>query len=520
MAMELIKENIEYEKLLEEKSLNNVVKGEYVIPDVQPDVNEILMVDAKPFITNKQVMQNKVFLEGKILCNVLYNANVDDVNEVCDVSYTKDFAQHIEIYGVEPSMSCLVDCNIEHIECGIVNERKISIEAIVQLKSSVYNKVEFEVVKDIDDMDDVQLLRAPAVLDKVIGVAEGEMLGKATIKVPTEKPQIEKILKCNVLLNKKDTKLSDGNAQLEAFANIAILYKALGSQELCCMEENVFMNTGMEIDGADYFMNSFSNFEVQDVEWDVKEDDLGEKRIVDVEALVKCRTKVVNKEEVNVIEDAYSTSKVLEMDKKNYDLDLMLGQNRGEVVIKENIEMEDVNIRPMEIYMTTGNVCITDKKILEDKVIIEGILTARVLYKTDSAEKSVCALEEEIPFTCPVEVTGAKIDMAANAKVNIETLDAFIEANTIAVKGIVVSQVRVNYKDTKEFLVGITHLEDEVLKKKASVTIYVVQKGDTLWKIAKRYCTTVEDLVKANNIENEDKIMPGMKLIIPGRTII
>lgn len=54
-------------------------------------------------------------------------------------------------------------------------------------------------------------------------------------------------------------------------------------------------------------------------------------------------------------------------------------------------------------------------------------------------------------------------------------------------------------------------------KKKSSVTIYVVQNGDTLWKIAKRYFTTVDNLIKINNIENPDIIKPGEKLIIPGR---
>jgi LysM repeat protein len=36
-----------------------------------------------------------------------------------------------------------------------------------------------------------------------------------------------------------------------------------------------------------------------------------------------------------------------------------------------------------------------------------------------------------------------------------------------------------------------------------------------LWKIAKRYYTTVDDLLKINEIEEPDKIIPGIKLIIP-----
>lgn len=45
-------------------------------------------------------------------------------------------------------------------------------------------------------------------------------------------------------------------------------------------------------------------------------------------------------------------------------------------------------------------------------------------------------------------------------------------------------------------------------------TIYIVQRGDTLTSIAKRYNTTVQDLVRNNNILNPNLIYPGQKLII------
>ena len=45
--------------------------------------------------------------------------------------------------------------------------------------------------------------------------------------------------------------------------------------------------------------------------------------------------------------------------------------------------------------------------------------------------------------------------------------------------------------------------------------IYTVMKGDTLWGIARRYNTTVEELVKMNNIKNKDLIYIGQKLKIP-----
>ena len=48
-----------------------------------------------------------------------------------------------------------------------------------------------------------------------------------------------------------------------------------------------------------------------------------------------------------------------------------------------------------------------------------------------------------------------------------------------------------------------------------SVIIYVVKDGDTLWKIAKKHGSTVDDIVRVNGIENPDKINIGEKIYIP-----
>lgn len=46
--------------------------------------------------------------------------------------------------------------------------------------------------------------------------------------------------------------------------------------------------------------------------------------------------------------------------------------------------------------------------------------------------------------------------------------------------------------------------------------VHIVQKGDTLWKIARQYGISFEDLKKANaHLANPDYIVPGMKIFLP-----
>ena len=47
-----------------------------------------------------------------------------------------------------------------------------------------------------------------------------------------------------------------------------------------------------------------------------------------------------------------------------------------------------------------------------------------------------------------------------------------------------------------------------------TTTVYTVRRGDNLWKIARRYGTTINSIVFLNNIQNPNLIYPGQRLII------
>src|SRR3954447_6225719 len=53
-------------------------------------------------------------------------------------------------------------------------------------------------------------------------------------------------------------------------------------------------------------------------------------------------------------------------------------------------------------------------------------------------------------------------------------------------------------------------------RREIRVKIHIVQKGDTLWKIAKKYGVNFEELKKMNSqLSNPDMIMPGIKIKVP-----
>lgn len=520
MAMELVKENIECEQLLGENTADTIVKVEYIIPDTLPDVSEILMLDAKPTILSKEVLQDKIGVEGQVVYNIMYLARVEGKSEVFNAVYTGKFSNNVEIRGSQHDMSCEVECYVEHIGCSIVNERKIAIEGIIKIKSGVYKNYEFEIVKDVTGVSDIQMHKNPASVDKIMGTASGDMVAKAHIQIPAEKPQIGSIMNSDIIIHKKDIKILEGKVKVEASAQIGLLYKSRESGDIAYITCDVPVEKELDMVSAQPDMDSIADISVGATDEDLKEDDLGESRIVDIEALVKSNVKVMSKQEIEVLDDAYSPSMMIRIDKKDYELNVLHGHKPIETIIKGDIELSKDMPQAVEAVMCSGSVCVTDKKLVEDKALVEGVLNVNILYKTNNSEKPYYTAGDEIPFSTAIEIPGCKIDMQCMAKANLESIDAYVEAGNLAVKALVEVEAQVSYVTHKEFMVNMEEDESEVPEKKASVTIYVIQQGDTLWKIAKYYHTTIDMLIDINKIENPDMIKPGDKLIIPGRAVI
>ncbi|RXI41069.1 peptidase M23 [Clostridium tetani] len=520
MAIDVIKESIECEQLLGGNFSDNIIKSEYVIPDTHPDVIKVLTVEVRPKVNSKEVMKDKVYLEGDLEYNVIYLAKEEETMNVFNVGYTGHFSNYVELKGADFDMDCECEAYVEHMDCNIINERKIGIEGVVKLKSEVYKKYNFEIIKDIEESEDIQMLKNPIEIDKIASNIETDIIGKGVIEIPSSQPEVESILNWNINIKDREINVYDDKASIQGKAMVNLIYKGKDTRDIFAIEETLEFDKDIEVENAAPFMKNYSDFHVEGLEVDIKDNDIGEKRIIDLEALIKVNTKLMYKEDMNIIEDAYSPSIFMEMKKESYELNVTHGEGKEEIVVKDDIEIGNSELRPKQILSCTGNTCITDKRIVEDKVIIDGVLNVNVLYKTANEDNYIECVSEEVPFSCTVDVPGAKIQMRSLAKCILNGIEANIEAGNIAIKAIVNCYSKVNYVSNKEFLVDIESIEEELPEKKASVTIYVVQNGDTLWKIAKRYHTTVENIVNINELEDPDIIKPGDKLIIPGRAII
>lgn len=185
------------------------------------------------------------------------------------------------------------------------------------------------------------------------------------------------------------------------------------------------------------------------------------------------------------------------------------------------------NVMHQEIMRAIGNVKDRGKKRANFAVVREtkmpAILTENLFidHSADASKLKSDSFLSQIAFGHVqgiVKAFGLKKSGSSTSKPNNNT-----SSGTYTVKkGDTLSEIAQKYGTTVSKLVSLNHIKDpdkiyvgqkiKLPSSGSSKKYHTVQKGDTLWEIAKKYGTTVDKLVNLNKIKNPDLVYPGQKI--------
>ncbi len=367
---------------------------------------------------------------------------------------------------------------------------------------------------------DVQVLREKIFLDEFVSENSGQTIIKG--KFDIDDRGINEILKRNVFIHKRDVSIMEDKVVLNACARIKLLHGSTNG-EISVLEQDIPFTFELNLPDLNPNMKCDVDLKIEDIYDEIKEDENGDKKVVDCEIVIDVNAKAYARREIENVVDAYSPEQRYEMEKQTIKTISFFGEGAESDAIKERITLP-VEVRPLnKIKNMLVKPIVTDTKIVEDKVVVEGIANCCVIYtiagegEGEGQEEGIASYEEDIPYKSVIDVSGAKIDMIVEVDTNACDIgfDAATDRN-IDLKMIIHTSAKVYSKDSCDIAKGALEAElPESIKNMPSIVIYTVQQRDTLWKIAKKYSTTVEDIVTLNNIENQDMLDNGTKLLIP-----
>ena len=167
MAVETVKDSVCISKIIDQKNESVIVEADSIIPDVKPDILSAISTSGTVCIYKKEILDGRIRIDGSIETYIMYLAD-DENSSVRSMSSNLDFSQTIDMPKAKVDMQLDTNISLKNIECRVVNGRKISLRAILDIEARISLNENVDIVNSVN-VTDVQTLSKSLNINSMIG---------------------------------------------------------------------------------------------------------------------------------------------------------------------------------------------------------------------------------------------------------------------------------------------------------------------------------------------------------------
>ena len=515
MQIDFKKETLPVSELNWHQTIPLLVEGDVIVPDIKPDIGEILLTEATPAITYEEASGNQLNFSGNIALRIVY---LPEESGSGPKSIETSFAfKESFTLPAETLSNIHIKAVTKHIEFSLINSRKLNVKVILGINGRGFLKKEWELLTDVGEDCPLKIRKKNISTYQVVADTKSDIMITETLELPPTKPEIEEIIKLDVKAVKGDCKITDGRILLKGGLMINTLYCSTDGEEgLQRTEHELLFSEIKEIEGLTENCLCNVNYSVKKVFYSVKEDGDGEDRIIALDVVLQADIIASCTHDITVIDDCYSTVGESLVETRPILLDELLSEGVSQKNIKEILTVPENVPMAGAVYSLQCMPQIQEIKIEQDKLVLCGNLTAFVLYGCVDAEHPMYSLVGEFNFEHIVPVEGVNEQTLCECSVTEQGVSFTLNAaSEIELRCVLEFYVRAVAKREITFITGCEIAEESTEAPHRSMVIYFAQQNDTLWDVAKHYKTDQEKIIQLNKLENKN-LLPGQKILIPG----
>lgn len=491
MDLQIQKEKINIKKKIGEKNKRITIEKDVILPDSKPDIIKIQNETSDSYITKKETMENKIKIDGGAVTRISYLTG-EGKSRVLKIE--ESFSEILEIQGVTEESYINDSINIRNTNITILNERKIHYKVEIDYMVKASKKEETEYIYEINKSHNLQTLTQKRRIDTFVGHGESKINIKEKLEIENLQESIEVVQMTHRITN-IEKKISYNKVLIKADCELKCLYQTenghiyiskkdvplMGFLDIENVEENNYINTEFNL----------KNINITENENDIKPG-------IDIEMELNMIGDVYNSKEINMLSDLYDLNYKTEFSKQKVMIENSNQAPAQTTTISQKTVVQDIN----QIYNAEYQIinARTKERTLELEIQATYLYSSfenQTINRKNETFTQTIQLEKnltEVSAKITQNSTNVLPDSSINTELNIEIY------NQSSSEIEIINEIKINDEENDEGY---------------SMIIYFVKPGDSLWKIAKRFKSTIKEISNLNEITNEDKINVGDKLYIP-----
>ena len=505
-----------------EDTSHNEISAEYNLPDYLPDINRLLKVSAKMTESSHFLSGDTLEYDGKLKCTVLYATGDGNLKSA---DFERDFSGNMGVSGTSGDCDIRFDGDIETVSCRLLNPRKLTAKIKLAVKGEVYcNVVTTPNIAGKLSASEERALQYRT--HTAIGVEMKQAQEIATpisedLELEASLPSIDEIIAVETEPYITEFRVSDGKIAYKGDIVAEILYRVVPEEngeadhnaaKFASFSAKIPISGEIPVEGVGEHPVIRADVRVGSMEYRPQQNAFGENRTAELDFDYSVYLDIFCNAETEITTDMYSTDYESDCDEESVSYETALCAKSFNFSVDGNAAREDADFD--RIVMTTATASVEKTEKQGNKLLFTG--TANVSVVLTNGEGIYLSRNFTVPMKGETEAPRTAFDCTVDARACVPTVTARLDGDQIQTNLEVMIFYTVMEQHTEPRVRQISVYKDRPARneKAPSLMLCYPSFGETLWDIAKKYSTTVSELMATNGISAEN--MPGV-LVIPRR---
>lgn len=490
MALKVIRQGIEIERIVGESRVQLPVRAEALVAGAGRESVQVLMADGYASVTAAEPQTDRAVISGMVYCQASYRLGQEGGARA--LTAQAPFEQMVEIEGTAPKMSVQAEVDVDHTE-AVYESGHMVFYLNVTLQVRVCSLDTVEAVSDVEGVEGIQRQTQEVCSQKVNAETSDVVSLSDEVALPAAlNARVTLMQWAETVVDQAQRDLGgvrvSGEVKVEALIAsgvlsrpVALVRYALPFDRLISLPDWI---AGEPTAGA----------QVVRLKVDVDEGGEGHDSALKLSCDVNLSVRMNGQDCMSVLTDIYSTSQT-DVEGVAETLRLCSGMKKcsGQETFKSTLLLPEGAPGVGTVLAVRVHPVVSGWKSEGGRAIAEGVLEATVLYM-QAGEEVLSSAQAELPFALKLDALpsqGAWMNIAATDAEAAALMSDRLELRCLL-------RAQTEERTAAEAVVLTDVREGEAVKKPCGVCICYPQKEDSFWSIARKYRISEEGLRAMN----------------------
>ena len=512
---------VEITNITEGSCLNIVLEEDILVPDIKPDLKEILIMDGSCNLSTREIFasdirEEYINLTGKVHLQTIYLP--EKPSKQCPLVSISTTIPFKEPWPFTNASSVEFDCSIDKIEYSIVNERKYRAKVTLTICPKVYVSKSVNIFDGLSK-DNLHVLREPVDFS-YLTTRKKDVISLKEYISPIDDTMPGSILMKTLQVLENYKQITADKVIISGYICLNILYcnkspinDSTASDNIHQVQQKVEFTQFIPIKNSSSLDHCKVSFDSSKLEIKIVQHEDGQD-ILCLEGDLTTYVKLFKKIQKEVIVDGYHRDKNFVFDFDEIESNTLLGTIEGESSVREIFVPNNLKSDIGDILFTTGAVEKYTSKFEQGKLLCEGTILAKIVCCLSNDDNDIVTIKQSIPFRLAANTSLLNGDELLLNNIYLKDFwSEKINGKQLEFNATIFSRVDA-IKSTSFKLLTNPAFETGCEKNSVNpMVIYACKKGDTLWQIAKRFKTCTDNIKEINQLDG-DFLQEGEKLLI------